>query len=374
MPNFASGMQKGTGNTIYHVLAIVIVAIWGLTFISTKVLLMAGLSPEEIFLVRFSIAYFGMWLFCLWGSGSDASGAGGSLATRGDVPADGSCAGISRATHIEASGDASRTEPSMHARVEAPADVSCTGVSLTGSQSVQSPARLFCNSLKDELLLVLAGVMGGSLYFWSENTALQYTMASNVSFIVCTTPLVTAILNAAVRRERIGRLTLLGGCLSLVGIAMIAFSGGEGFHLSFLGDALAMLASLTWAIYTVVTNGLLKKYPSALISRKVFFYGMLTIVPVLLVKGWTFPAGRFLEPKVLLNALFLGVVASLACYALWNSVIKRLGTVGSSNYIYLNPLFTLIAATLLLGERLTPVAIAGCLITLIGVWTASRSS
>lgn len=318
MPIFATGMQKGTGNTIYHVLAIVIVAIWGLTFISTKVLLMAGLSPEEIFLVRFSIAYFGMWLFCLWGRGSDAS--------------------------------------------------------RTGSQSVQSPARLFCNSLKDELLLVLAGVMGGSLYFWSENTALQYTMASNVSFIVCTTPLVTAILNAAVRRERIGRLTLLGGCLSLVGIAMIAFSGGEGFHLSFLGDALAMLASLTWAIYTVVTNGLLKKYPSALISRKVFFYGMLTIVPVLLVKGWTFPAGRFLEPKVLLNTLFLGVVASLACYALWNSVIKRLGTVGSSNYIYLNPLFTLIAAALLLGERLTPVAIAGCLITLIGVWTASRSS
>lgn len=318
MPIFATGMQKGTGNTIYHVLAIVIVAIWGLTFISTKVLLMAGLSPEEIFLVRFSIAYFGMWLFCLWGRGSDAS--------------------------------------------------------RTDSQSSQSPARLFCNSLKDELLLVLAGVMGGSLYFWSENTALQYTMASNVSFIVCTTPLVTAILNAAVRREKIGRLTLLGGCLSLVGIAMIAFSGGEGFHLSFLGDALAMLASLTWAIYTVVTNGLLKKYPSALISRKVFFYGMLTIVPVLLVKGWTFPAGRFLEPKVLLNALFLGVVASLACYALWNSVIKRLGTVGSSNYIYLNPLFTLIAAALLLGERLTPVAIAGCLITLIGVWTASRSS
>ena len=318
MPNFASGMQKGTGNTIYHVLAIVIVAIWGLTFISTKVLLMAGLSPEEIFLVRFSIAYFGMWLFCLWGRGSD--------------------------------------------------------VSRTDSQSVQSPARLFCDSWKDELLLVLAGVMGGSLYFWSENTALQYTMASNVSFIVCTTPLVTAILNAAVRRERIGRLTLLGGCLSLVGIGMIAFSGGEGFHLSFLGDALAMLASLTWAIYTVVTNGLLKKYPSALISRKVFFYGMLTIVPVLLVKGWTFPAGRFLEPKVLLNTLFLGVVASLACYALWNSVIKRLGTVGSSNYIYLNPLFTLIAAALLLGERLTPVAIAGCLITLIGVWTASRSS
>ncbi|MGN0202288.1 MAG: DMT family transporter [Candidatus Cryptobacteroides sp.] len=303
-------MQKGTGNSFFHILAIVIVAIWGLTFISTKVLLQAGLSPEEIFLVRFSIAYFGMLLFCLPGRKGESPGAG----------------------------------------------------------------RLFCSSLKDELLLMLAGVMGGSLYFWSENTALQYTLASNVSFIVCTTPLVTAFLYALIRKERLGRMTLVGGLISLSGIAMIAFSGAEGFHLGFIGDSLAMLASLSWAVYTIVTDALLKKYPSAMVSRKVFFYGMLTIIPLLMVKGWHFPLGGFLEAKVLLNVLFLAVVASLGCYALWNAVIRRLGTVGSSNYIYLNPLFTLMGATFILGERLTPVAVCGCVITLLGVWLASRRS
>ena len=49
----------------YHLLALVIVAIWGLTFISTKVLILSGLTPAEIFFVRFLLAYLGMLLFHL---------------------------------------------------------------------------------------------------------------------------------------------------------------------------------------------------------------------------------------------------------------------------------------------------------------------
>jgi len=45
----------------YHIIAIVVVSIWGLTFISTKLLLGEGLSPQDIFLLRFLIAYVGIW-------------------------------------------------------------------------------------------------------------------------------------------------------------------------------------------------------------------------------------------------------------------------------------------------------------------------
>lgn len=296
-------MNNKAGNSIYHLIAIVIVGIWGLTFISTKSLLIAGLTPEEIFFIRFSIAYAGMWLL-----------------------------------------------------------------------ELKSHPRLFCNSLKDELTMAVSGIMGGSLYFWSENTALQYTMASNVSFIVCTTPLLTALLYSAIKKVGIGKWTLVGSVMALLGIGMIAFSGGEEFHLGLVGDILALVASLTWAIYTIVTNDILKKYPSVMVSRKVFFYGLVTIIPVLLYNGWTFPLSGFTQTKVLMNILFLGVIASLICYAMWNVIIKKLGTVSSSNYIYLNPLFTLLGATLILGERLAPVAIVGCILTLAGVWTASRQS
>ena len=50
-----------TKNYIYHLIAILTVGIWGLTFISTKVLIEHGLSPQEIFLLRFLMAYLGIW-------------------------------------------------------------------------------------------------------------------------------------------------------------------------------------------------------------------------------------------------------------------------------------------------------------------------
>ncbi len=45
----------------YHLIAILTVAIWGLTFVATKVLINHGLTPQEIFFYRFLIAYIGIW-------------------------------------------------------------------------------------------------------------------------------------------------------------------------------------------------------------------------------------------------------------------------------------------------------------------------
>ena len=53
--------------------------------------------------------------------------------------------------------------------------------------------RFWAKSLKDELLLMGGALTGGSLYFLTENTALTMSYASNVSLIVCTAPLLTAV-------------------------------------------------------------------------------------------------------------------------------------------------------------------------------------
>lgn len=47
----------------YHVVAFLTVAIWGSTFISTKVLIQSGISPAEVYTLRFLIAYVLMLLF-----------------------------------------------------------------------------------------------------------------------------------------------------------------------------------------------------------------------------------------------------------------------------------------------------------------------
>ena len=81
-----------------------------------------------------------------------------------------------------------------------------------------------------------------------------------------------------------------------------------------------------------------------------------------------------LDSEVWSNLLFLGVIASSACYLLWNIVVKQLGTIQASNYLYLNPLATTVGATIFLHEEVTPVAIGGIVLVLSGVYLATRNS
>lgn len=60
-----------------------------------------------------------------------------------------------------------------------------------------SPRTLWANSWRDELNMVWLGITGGSLYFLAENYAVGLSLVTNVSFLVCTAPLVTVILGLA---------------------------------------------------------------------------------------------------------------------------------------------------------------------------------
>jgi len=62
----------------------------------------------------------------------------------------------------------------------------------------------------------------------------------------------------------------------------------------------------------------------------------------------------------------------MLCYMMWNVVLKNLGTVRASNYIYFNPVMTLLASSIVLGEALTTVFITGAMLVLGGVFIADR--
>lgn len=287
------------GQLAFHLTAVVIVAIWGLTFISTKLLIGQGLTPQEIFVLRFLVAYVGIWFL--------------------------------------------------------------------------SGRKLWADTWRDELWLVLGGVTGGSFYFLTENTALEYTLATNVSFLVCTTPLMTTLLSLVLyKKERATRPLIGGSLVALAGVALVVCNGHFVLRLSPVGDLLSLLASLSWAFYSLIMRRMADRYEVTFITRKIFFYGLLTILPAFLVRPWQFEVTRLLDTSVLCHLLFLGVLASLVCFAVWNVVLKRLGTVRASNYIYLNPVFTLIGSAIVLGERLTPMAWAGVLLILSGVYWAGK--
>ena len=107
-------------------------------------------------------------------------------------------------------------------------------------------------------------------------------------------------------------------------------------------------------------------------ARKVFFYGVLTILPYyLIIPGW--PAWDvFMKPQVVGNLLFLGCLASMICFLTWNWCISKLGAVKATNWVYFNPITTMIFASLVLDEKITPYFLAGACCILAGMYIADR--
>jgi drug/metabolite transporter (DMT)-like permease len=277
----------------YHLMALLTVSIWGLTFVSTKVLLEQGLAPATIFFIRTGIAYLAIWPFA---------------------------------------------------------------------------RKPFVTSWKDEMTFLLLGMTGGSLYFLAENTALAYTLASNVSLIICTAPILTTLLYKAIHRsEKIPLHFIAGSLLAFLGVWLVVENGNSLLHINPLGDMLALLAAFMWACYSLLLKPLTSRYNPFFITRKVFFYGLLTILPWFIYEPITVPTAVLLKPIVFWNLLFLGLIASLLCFVLWSLAAKRLKIVRLNLYIYFSPAVTLVASGLFLGEPITRMALIGAALIMGGV-------
>ncbi len=287
---------------LYHLTAFITVAIWGCTFVSTKVLMINGLSPAHIFTLRFLIAY--VMMLALYHS------------------------------------------------------------------------KLWADSWRDELKMVLLGITGGSLYFLSENEAMNYTSATNTSLIVCSCPLFATLLVRIVYRSsiRISTKQIAGSLLAFAGMVIVVLNGHFVLHLSPFGDALAFTACLCWSIYSLLMKSASAKYSAPFITRKVFFYGVLTIIPYYMFFP-TIPSISLLNnPIVLGNLLFLGCLASMICFLTWNWCIGKLGAVKATNWVYFNPITTMVFASWVLGEKITPYFLFGAACILTGMFIADRST
>ena len=284
---------------IYHIVALVTVAIWGSTFISTKMLIMNGLSPAQIFTLRFLMAYVLLLLV--------------------------------------------------------------------------SHNRWHADSIRDELIMAALGVTGGSAYFLTENYALVYSTATNVSLIVCSCPLFATLLFCLFfKTVKLTARQWTGALLAFLGMIAVVLNGQFVLHLSPLGDSLAFAACMCWVAYSLLMKLVTGHYSSAFITRKVFFYGLITMIPYYLIIP-TFPTtDQLLRPQVLYNLLFLGCVASMLCFLTWTWVMGKMGAMRATNYVYVNPITTIIFAAWILGEKITPYFLLGTACILAGLYLSNH--
>jgi drug/metabolite transporter (DMT)-like permease len=284
-----------SGALLAHIGAIITVTAWGVSFVSTRVLLDNGLGPAEIYIYRFILAYIMILAMC--------------------------------------------------------------------------HKRIWSNSFRDELLFMSCGLCAGSIYFIAENMALEYTFVTNVSLLVTTSPLITTLLMWLIyKNETPGKGTIIGSVIAFMGVACVIFNSSFVVKMNPLGDILSILAALSWSIYSLVLKKLNAIYSVMFISRKTFFYGVLTALPFMLFQPELSSPSILLRTDVWSNLLFLGAFASMIAYILWAQSVKYLGAIKASNYMYISPIITLIASVLLLGESLSIIGGIGCVLILGGMW------
>ena len=287
----------------YHLVAFMVVAIWGTTFVSTKLLLLNGLSPVHIFTLRFIIAY----------------------------------------------------------------------VMLLGASCFLPRHRWMSKNWKDELIMLGLGVTGGSLYFMTENAAMNYTTTTNTSLIVCLCPLFASLLiSICYKSERLHGLQIVGSLLAAIGVTIVVLNGRFVLHLSPIGDALAFAACLCWALYSLLLIPASKHYDTLFITRKVFAYGLLSMLPYYAIYPEMPPMEALLRYDTILQLLFLGCIASTICFLVWNWVIRRLGAIVTTNYVYFNPVVTILCAWMVLNERITGWFLLGTVMILAGMYLADK--
>ena len=227
-------------------------------------------------------------------------------------------------------------------------------------------------SRRQEFGFLLLGLFGCSLYFYTENTALTYTLASNVSIIVAAAPIFTAILAHFAGEERFRRNTLWGFLVAFTGVVLVVCNGTFVLKLNPKGDLLALGAAACWAVYSVQVRKLGQGVDPILLTRRTLFWGILTALPLVLLEGKPYPATSLLTPVVAGNFLFLGLVGSGLCYVLWNKAFRLLGVVATNNFIYLNPFVTIVTARLFLDEPISPLALLGAVLITVGVVASQR--
>jgi drug/metabolite transporter (DMT)-like permease len=129
-------------------------------------------------------------------------------------------------------------------------------------------------------------------------------------------------------------------------------------------------------VYSIAVKKVENRYSNVFITRKIFFYGVITILPLLWINRheMSSPASLIENTAIVGNVLFLGVLASLICFILWNIVLRHLGVVASTNYLFLNPVVTLVASFIFLDEKITSMSIIGSIAVLAGVIIATKNS
>ena len=222
--------------------------------------------------------------------------------------------------------------------------------------------------------MLVLGAIGVGTHNGLAYLGLNFTTATNGVILNSFIPIMIITISWIFLREKLTPLQVLGVLVSLAGVLTVLSRGSIdtllGFRLN-IGDLFIIGSMAMWAIYTIG----LRWRPAGLSLLSFLFtiavIGDLVVLPLYLVETalvrpmeWSWTAVAAL--------LSVAIFPSVLAYIFWNRGVEQVGASVAGLFVHLMPVFGVLLAWLILGERLLPFHVGGIALILTGIWLTSR--
>lgn len=226
---------------------------------------------------------------------------------------------------------------------------------------------LFSLEKTDIIRFIVLGILNIPLNQFLFFVSIKLTTAPNVALAYALSPIFILIIAKIFLKEKITLLKAVGIVVAFFGIGLILFERGISLNADyFLGNLLALVASISWALYSTYGKALIIKYGSIYTTALAMWLGFIFYLPMSIV----FADYRYLgslDISHFVQIVYLAVMTSGLAYLLWYYALKRLPASNVGVFNNLQPVFTTILAVIFFGQVLTKEYLIGGMLVILGV-------
>jgi drug/metabolite transporter (DMT)-like permease len=223
--------------------------------------------------------------------------------------------------------------------------------------------------------LMGAGLLGMVGYNLPVTVWLQWLPASTAGLLLATEPLWVLVIAFFALSQRPGRRAWAGSAVAVAGVLVLAgpraVAPGAGLG-ALAGMGLVLAGTMAFGGYTIALRPLSREYGALPATAATTVAGSLPYLAFAgMISGHRLAS---LPPMAWGELAFLGLGSTVAGMLAWNRAVLAAGSAQISPLLYLEPVVCVLSAVVLLGERLTPPAVAGGLLVMAGVLVAGTVS
>lgn len=221
-------------------------------------------------------------------------------------------------------------------------------------------------------MMALTGVFGFPILLY---LSLKYTTASHVALINGITPLMTIFLAGVFLREAITMNRIIGGFISLLGIAIVISNGSiliiSQFNIN-IGDLIALLCAVIWGLYSVISRAATRNRSTLSATSISTWIAIPMLLPLTALEVHSNPPD--IAISVVFAALYIGIFPTVIAFWSWNESIRRIGAGRAMAFYNMLPIYGTLFGIIFLKETPTWYFFIGGILVILGSLLAIREN